>query len=178
MPEGIRAQPGTLIGVWTSAKQGVGFRELFAYELRRTRRGNPAQPDRRVRRHELVSVKLVSKSPKSVARSLIIMLFCRTFLSGGTRIRTGDTMIFSRRHYVLTRTTPSTKLADLRGLSGSIGEDLSITYRRVSARLQYGCSTSAVLSAHRGRGRRRRPKGALGARGRRLPGPSGACHRR
>jgi hypothetical protein len=33
-------------------------------------------------------------------------VFCRTLRSGGTRIRTGDTMIFSHRSYVVLRTTP------------------------------------------------------------------------
>ena len=41
------------------------------------------------------SVKLVSEDPSAVAKALIILPFCRTFWSGGTRIRTGDTMIFS-----------------------------------------------------------------------------------
>jgi len=33
-------------------------------------------------------------------RPSVIVRFCRTFLSGGTRIRTGDTMIFSQCTYV------------------------------------------------------------------------------
>jgi hypothetical protein len=36
-----------------------------------------------------------------VARAVTILLFCRTFRSGGTRIRTGDTMIFSHVLYQL-----------------------------------------------------------------------------
>jgi hypothetical protein len=50
------------------------------------------------------------------------------FYSGGTRIRTGGTMIFSRRTYVLIRTTLSTKSALLQGFWGFVGEGLSAAY--------------------------------------------------
>jgi hypothetical protein len=56
------------------------------------------------------------------------MAFCRTLMSGGTRIRTGDTMIFSRSPYVLIRPTVSTKSALLQGFSGFADEGLSATY--------------------------------------------------
>src|SRR5919112_2124392 len=46
---------------------------------------------------------LVSKSRSTVAKALIILLFCRYFRSGGTRTRTGDTMIFSLGRYVSSR---------------------------------------------------------------------------
>ena len=37
----------------------------------------------------------LSKGSSSTARALHFLAICRTFISGGTRIRTGDTMIFS-----------------------------------------------------------------------------------
>jgi hypothetical protein len=37
---------------------------------------------------------LLTKGPGSYTEALYFSLVCRTFLSGGTRIRTGDTMIF------------------------------------------------------------------------------------
>ena len=56
------------------------------------------------------------------------MVFCRTLMSGGTRIRTGDTMIFSRNSYVLTRSILSTISTDLQGLSGFADEGMSAAY--------------------------------------------------
>ncbi len=38
---------------------------------------------------------LLTKSPGVLARALPFCVFCRQLVSGGTRIRTGDTMIFS-----------------------------------------------------------------------------------
>jgi hypothetical protein len=38
---------------------------------------------------------LLTKGPGSYTEALHFLATCRTFLSGGTRIRTGDTMIFS-----------------------------------------------------------------------------------
>jgi hypothetical protein len=43
----------------------------------------------------------VKKSLRSTARALTFSAICRTFRSGGTRIRTGDTMIFSHVLYQL-----------------------------------------------------------------------------
>jgi hypothetical protein len=37
----------------------------------------------------------LTKGPSGTAKGLSFSAICRTFLSGGTRIRTGDTMIFS-----------------------------------------------------------------------------------
>jgi hypothetical protein len=37
----------------------------------------------------------LTKGSVSTARALCFSLICRTLISGGTRIRTGDTMIFS-----------------------------------------------------------------------------------
>ena len=41
------------------------------------------------------------RSLSSTAKSIHFLAICRTFLSGGTRIRTGDTMIFSHVLYQL-----------------------------------------------------------------------------
>jgi hypothetical protein len=57
--------------------------------------------------------------------------FCRQyarFYSGGTRIRTGGTMIFSRHAYVLTRSMASAKSALLQGFSGLAKDALSAAY--------------------------------------------------
>ncbi len=42
---------------------------------------------------------LLTRGPDSAAEALSFFAICRTFLSGGTRIRTGDTMIFSSVAY-------------------------------------------------------------------------------
>ncbi len=47
-----------------------------------------------------VSVKLVSKVPRLVLRSSSFPAFCKDLLSGGTRTRTEDTMIFAHVAHV------------------------------------------------------------------------------
>jgi hypothetical protein len=44
---------------------------------------------------ERTVVNLSSTSPELLLNLVVFLRFCRTFLSGGTRIRTGDTMILS-----------------------------------------------------------------------------------
>jgi hypothetical protein len=67
--------------------------------------------------------------PKSVGSSTRAFYLQNVrFYSGGTRIRTGDTMIFSRRHYVLGRTTLSAKSALLQVFLGFGDEGLSAAY--------------------------------------------------
>jgi hypothetical protein len=50
---------------------------------------------------ERTVVKLSSTSPRRLPEHMVFLRFCRTLMSGGTRIRTGDTMIFSHVLYQL-----------------------------------------------------------------------------
>ncbi len=68
------------------------------------------------------------KAPVGVRGSFSFFCFCRTFLSGGTWIRTGDTMIFSRNPHVLACSTLSAKSTLLRGFLGFAEEGLSAAY--------------------------------------------------
>ena len=59
---------------------------------------------------------LLTKGPVSYTEALHFLAICRYFLSGGTRIRTGDTMIFS--HVSGLFSLSSLVLLGVRGLQG------------------------------------------------------------
>jgi hypothetical protein len=68
-------------------------------------------------------------------------VFCRIFRSGGTRIRTGDTMIFSPRRYVSSRPTLYQYVAKVSRDLASEAKSFPAAYHPILSRLQYGCSS-------------------------------------
>jgi hypothetical protein len=73
--------------------------------------------------------------------SLYFSAICRTFRSGGTRIPTEDTMIFSPRRYVSSRPTLYQYVAKVSRDLASEAKSFPAAYHPILTRLQYGCST-------------------------------------
>jgi hypothetical protein len=69
-----------------------------------------------------------NRTPATEPEPSVFPVFCSSFLSGGTRIRTGGTMILSRRPYVPIRSTVSTKSTLLQSFLGFAEEGLSGAY--------------------------------------------------
>ncbi len=66
------------------------------------------------------------------------------FGSGGTRIRTGDTMILSRKTQLLAHPDASGDSVDLSGFSTFSEEGNAVVFGSVLARLQYTISGEAL----------------------------------
>ncbi len=95
-------------------------------------------------------VRAVDKEPRYRCRGSLLSYYCKTLMSGGTQIRTGNTIISSPKTYVLARSIVSTKSADLQGF-----EAFSRRVCPLRATLyRPGCSTVAVSFTveHRRRG--------------------------
>jgi hypothetical protein len=83
----------------------------------------------------------LTKGSGDTAKTPYFSAICRTFISGGTRIRTGDTMIFSPRRYVSSRPTLYQYVAKVSRDLASEAKSFPAAYHPILTRLQYGCST-------------------------------------